>query len=166
MPQAEGSQNPKTNAASFRAAMLSPLGAAASGKLSRRLVHAFGAKTGYHSLADHGMIAANERAARTRCAAGGGAMSKKTVARPSIGIVGDYDHTKATHRLTSTAFDYLSNVLSYAWVPTVSLEVDTAKRLGAFDGLLIAPGSPYRSMAGAISAIAFARECGVPLLGT
>src|SRR4029079_14164917 len=38
--------------------------------------------------------------------------------------------------------------------------------LARYAGLLIAPGSPYRSMAGALAAIRYAREQGVPLLGT
>lgn len=39
-------------------------------------------------------------------------------------------------------------------------------RLAVFDGVWIAPGSPYRSMEGALGAIRYARERGVPLVGT
>ncbi len=39
-------------------------------------------------------------------------------------------------------------------------------RLAAYDGLWIAPASPYRSMEGALGAIRYARERGVPLVGT
>ncbi len=35
-----------------------------------------------------------------------------------------------------------------------------------FQGLLVAPGSPYESMEGALAAIRVARSRGVPLLGT
>jgi CTP synthase (UTP-ammonia lyase) len=40
------------------------------------------------------------------------------------------------------------------------------KRLSEFTGLWIGPGSPYKSMDGALSAIHFARQNGIPLLGT
>jgi CTP synthase (UTP-ammonia lyase) len=41
-----------------------------------------------------------------------------------------------------------------------------AEQLKEFVGFLIAPGSPYRSMQGALRVIRFARETGIPLLGT
>ena len=43
---------------------------------------------------------------------------------------------------------------------------DERCRAASYAGLLIAPGSPYRSMGGALKAIRVAREQGVPLLGT
>jgi CTP synthase (UTP-ammonia lyase) len=38
--------------------------------------------------------------------------------------------------------------------------------LAAFDGLWAAPGSPYRSLEGALAGVRFARERGVPFFGT
>jgi len=38
--------------------------------------------------------------------------------------------------------------------------------LAGYDGLFISPGSPYVSMEGALEAIRYARERGVPLVGT
>jgi len=38
--------------------------------------------------------------------------------------------------------------------------------VGADDGIWIAPASPYRSMDGALTAIRYARERGVPLVAT
>ena len=35
-----------------------------------------------------------------------------------------------------------------------------------FDGIWVAPGSPYRSEIGAIEVIRLARERGIPLFGT
>ncbi|TCC35832.1 glutamine amidotransferase-related protein [Kribbella speibonae] len=52
--------------------------------------------------------------------------------------------------------------LDVYWVPTD--EVDDA--LEAFDGIWLLPGSPYRSEAGAITAVRIARENGIPFLGT
>ncbi|WUJ75542.1 hypothetical protein OG809_20215 [Kribbella soli] len=48
------------------------------------------------------------------------------------------------------------------WIPTE--QVDEA--LEGFDGIWLLPGSPYRSEAGAITAIRIARERGIPFLGT
>jgi|SRR4051794_38242279 len=48
------------------------------------------------------------------------------------------------------------------WIPTE--QVDEA--LEGFDGIWLLPGSPYRSEAGAITAIRIARESGIPFLGT
>jgi CTP synthase (UTP-ammonia lyase) len=52
------------------------------------------------------------------------------------------------------------------WLPTAALEQDCALALAGFDGLWISLGSPYRSMRGALNAIRFGRERGLPVLGT
>ncbi|HEY9337345.1 MAG TPA: hypothetical protein VIQ79_23090 [Kribbella sp.] len=52
--------------------------------------------------------------------------------------------------------------LDVYWVPTD--EVDDA--LEGFDGVWLLPGSPYRSEAGALTAVRIARERGIPFLGT
>jgi len=49
------------------------------------------------------------------------------------------------------------------WIPTD--EVDEATIAG-FDGVWLLPGSPYRSEAGAVTAVRTARERGIPFLGT
>ena len=81
-----------------------------------------------------------------------------------IGIVGDFNPKNRTHRFTNTALDHLG--LRFEWVPTDAIEDEPEKRLAAYDGVWIAPASPYRSMDGALSAIRYARERGVPLVGT
>jgi CTP synthase (UTP-ammonia lyase) len=55
--------------------------------------------------------------------------------------------------------------VAWEWVPTESVG-DAAARLAGFDGIWIGPASPYRSMEGALAAIRYARERGVPLVGT
>jgi CTP synthase (UTP-ammonia lyase) len=45
-------------------------------------------------------------------------------------------------------------------------EIVAATRVACFSGLWCVPGSPYRSMEGALLAIRHARESGVPFLGT
>jgi CTP synthase (UTP-ammonia lyase) len=81
---------------------------------------------------------------------------------PNIGVIGDFDASNETHRATSAELEAAGATAT--WVPT--LAVGAAARLGDFDGLLISPGSPYVDMDGALSAIRFARERGMPLVGT
>ncbi len=86
------------------------------------------------------------------------------VVRPQIGVVGDFNASNPTHRFTNEALTHAG--LDFVWVPTDSVGSDPAERLTRFDGLWIAPASPYRSMDGALSAVRYAREREVPLVGT
>lgn len=87
----------------------------------------------------------------------------------AIAIVGDFDRSFEPHRVTEAtltqAGDSLGVQIKFEWLPTESL-ASTVEQLAAFRGLWIAPGSPYRSMQGALNAIRYARERNVPLLGT
>ncbi len=81
----------------------------------------------------------------------------------SIAIVGDRNPSYLTHTLTEEAFSDLG--VRFEWVPTpVVLEDPTL--LGAYGGCLMAPGTPYASMSGALEAIRYAREHDLALLGT
>ncbi|WP_020390240.1 glutamine amidotransferase-related protein [Kribbella catacumbae] len=51
--------------------------------------------------------------------------------------------------------------LDVYWVPT-----GEAEELKGFDGVWLLPGSPYASESGALAAVQWARESGVPFLGT
>ncbi len=93
----------------------------------------------------------------------------------SIGVIGDYDPDNETHTATSDALGHsamaLGTGVDTTWVPTTAVGKaaeagDVAAVLATFDALLVAPGSPYESMAGALAAIEHARREGVPLLGT
>ena len=81
-----------------------------------------------------------------------------------IGVVGDFNPKNPTHRFTNEALDHVG--LRFEWVPTDAIENEPEKRLEPYHGVWIAPASPYRSMDGALSAIRYARERGVPLVGT
>jgi CTP synthase (UTP-ammonia lyase) len=81
-----------------------------------------------------------------------------------IAVVGDFNPKNPTHQFTNAALDHVG--LPFEWVPTESIDGDPSTRLSSYHGLLIAPASPYRSMEGALSAIRYARERGVPLVGT
>jgi len=80
-----------------------------------------------------------------------------------IGVVGDFDPANRTHRFTNEALGHVG--LRFEWVPTDAVG-DWDERLAAYDGVWIAPASPYRSMDGALAAVRHARERGVPLVGT
>ncbi|HEV8440787.1 MAG TPA: hypothetical protein VGT40_22090 [Methylomirabilota bacterium] len=89
-------------------------------------------------------------------------MTTKTGAR--IAVVGDFNPKNPTHLFTNAALEHLG--LRFDWVPTDAVGDAAEPRLGDYDGLWIAPASPYRSMEGALAAIRYARERGVPLVGT
>jgi len=88
-----------------------------------------------------------------------------------IGMIGDFDPNRRSHIATNNALNHAANHLSItlaiSWLPTQSLlssEFQTG--LEQFDGLWASPGSPYRSMEGALKGIQFAREQNWPFVGT
>jgi CTP synthase (UTP-ammonia lyase) len=86
----------------------------------------------------------------------------------TIGLVGNYSASVPAHKAIPLALgraaDLLGMEVGFAWVS--SEEISDAARVASFDGIWCVPGSPYRSMDGALRAIRFAREEGVPFLGT
>jgi CTP synthase (UTP-ammonia lyase) len=87
------------------------------------------------------------------------------VTEPLVGIVGDYNPQNPTHRGTDTGLAHAR--IRFEWVPTTDVPPDRpAERLARYDGLFLAPASPYRNMEGALAAATLARERGVPLFGT
>ncbi len=88
-----------------------------------------------------------------------------------VGIVGDYDPKSRFHVATNESLSHAAHALSgsvdSSWLSTQSLEDQSVGTLlERFDALWCAPGSPYRSMDGALRAIRFAREMGWPFIGT
>lgn len=87
-----------------------------------------------------------------------------------IGVVGDWDPKNSTHIGTNEAFRHAENQLGATvevdWLPTASIIDMVRGDRGPYAGLLVAPGSPYRNMQGALNAVRWARENDVPLLGT
>ena len=80
-----------------------------------------------------------------------------------VAVVGDFNPRNHTHIGTNEALAHVG--LVPVWVPT-DAPGDWGDRLSRFNGVWIAPASPYRSMDGALTAIRYARERGVPLVGT
>jgi CTP synthase (UTP-ammonia lyase) len=92
-------------------------------------------------------------------------MRSRDTTKPTVGIVGDYDARRPSHTATDQALAHAG--ISSEWVPTDDVLPEKPEaRLAPYAGLFISPGSPYRSMNGALAAIRFARERGVPLVGT
>lgn len=84
-------------------------------------------------------------------------------------VVGDYDPTMYTHLAIDAALGHVrelrEHALEWSWLATSMLTADVAAQFALSDGLWLAPGSPYESMGGALSAIRHARETGLPFLG-
>ena len=84
-----------------------------------------------------------------------------------IGIVAEYSATYEPHVATSRAIEHSSEELglavSYEWISTVDVK---EAFFDVYDGLWVAPESPYKSMDKALRAIQSAREHGIPTLGT
>lgn len=82
-----------------------------------------------------------------------------------IAVVGDYQPDAVAHRALPEALKLsaakLGVEITAEWVAT-----DKVGALDGFDGIWVAPGSPYVSLDGALAAIRFARESGTPFLGT
>lgn len=91
------------------------------------------------------------------------------MARPlHLGLVGDHDEAITAHRAIPWALTLAAGVLGLTvrptWLHTETLLDDRA--VDGYDALWCVPGSPYRSMDGALRAIRHARETGTPFLGT
>jgi CTP synthase (UTP-ammonia lyase) len=89
----------------------------------------------------------------------------------NIGIIGDYDASRASHVATNAAIEHAAEYLSISaiasWLPTSSFLVENRhKTLEQYDAIWASSGSPYRSMEGAIKAIHIAREADRPFIGT
>ena len=80
-----------------------------------------------------------------------------------IGIVGERIPDFPPHVATDAALEHtaasLGVDLQWQWIPT-------DEDLPPVDAIWCAPGSPYRSLEGALAALRFGREQGVPTLGT
>ena len=87
-----------------------------------------------------------------------------------IGLIGDYSPNVKAHIAIPQAVALAANTLACdaetSWLATPQLEHDLEQSLLAFNALWCVPASPYASMQGALSAIRFARERGIPFLGT
>lgn len=84
--------------------------------------------------------------------------------------MGDFDASNATHIANNEALDHAASQLgapfTYEWVDTGRIEPEFDNIIQTYQGFLIAPGSPYKSMSGVLKIITYARTHKVPVLGT
>jgi CTP synthase (UTP-ammonia lyase) len=94
------------------------------------------------------------------------------MAPPRIGIVGEFQPNYAPHSAIAPSVEHARGAeacglpVTLAWVATDDAENMSTRELAGYAGWWIAPGSPYRSMDGALKVIRYAREQDIPLLGT
>jgi len=86
-----------------------------------------------------------------------------------VGLIGDRNDEVVAHRAIPRAIELAAAEskidVAVEWLGTGTID-PSAPDLARFSGLWCVPASPYRSAAGAIAAIRFAREHDVPFLGT
>lgn len=86
-----------------------------------------------------------------------------------VALVGDYDRTAVAHQAIPPALVLAGKSMGVAvdgeWLPTDTID-SSSPDLSRYDGIWCVPVSPYRSAAGAIAAIRFARSNRIPFLGT
>jgi CTP synthase (UTP-ammonia lyase) len=87
-----------------------------------------------------------------------------------LGIMGDFDASNPTHLANNEALDHAAKKFNkpfqYEWVETERIEPEFETIIRSYDGFLIAPGSPYKSMTGVLKIIEYARTHQIPTLGT
>jgi CTP synthase (UTP-ammonia lyase) len=87
-----------------------------------------------------------------------------------IGLIGDHDPGVTAHRAIPLALELAGArhgvAVSPEWIATDTLAAGVSAALAQCDGIWCVPASPYRSEAGALRGIRFARESRRPFLGT
>jgi CTP synthase (UTP-ammonia lyase) len=87
-----------------------------------------------------------------------------------LAIIGDFNPTSKTHLATNTAIEhakkYLNIELDTDWISTDSIIPNLDRITETYQSFWIAPGSPYKSMTGALEIIKYARLNNIPVLGT
>ncbi|MEO9174343.1 MAG: gamma-glutamyl-gamma-aminobutyrate hydrolase family protein [Gaiellales bacterium] len=77
-----------------------------------------------------------------------------------IAALGDRDSRHLTHREIDAAITLVPEGAEIRWLPTDGASLE------GFDGVWVLPGTPYRDDAAVLDAIRFAREQGMPILGS
>src|SRR5206468_9697656 len=84
--------------------------------------------------------------------------------------IGDFNPNVTAHQAIPKALALAAEAtgcpVEPVWLATDQVRVDDEQQFAGFDGLWCVPASPYASLEGALWAIRFARERGVPFLGT
>jgi CTP synthase (UTP-ammonia lyase) len=87
-----------------------------------------------------------------------------------VALIGDYNPNVTAHRAIPPALDLAARALGclveHTWIATPEPLRAAGALLRGYHAIWCVPNSPYASMEGALAAIRFAREQGVPFLGT
>jgi CTP synthase (UTP-ammonia lyase) len=88
--------------------------------------------------------------------------------KPKIAIIGEYYDNFDPHTSLNQSLEYLRDQFEfeYEWIETEAVEKAGNRRLENFAGIWSAPGSPFKSLDGALHAITYARVNDVPHIGT
>lgn len=90
--------------------------------------------------------------------------------RTRIALVGDYNPEVAAHGAIPEAIGLAADVVGSAfecvWLETGDITMDPEALLGDVNAIWVVPASPYANEDGVLDVIRFARETGVPFLGT
>ena len=88
--------------------------------------------------------------------------------KTKIAIIGEYYDKFEPHTFLNKSLDYLKDEydFEYEWVETIIIEKEGDHLLNEYKGIWSAPGSPFKSLEGALSAITYDRLNDVPHLGT
>ena len=88
---------------------------------------------------------------------------------PRLAFIGDFNPAVIAHQAIPPALQlaakHTGRTVTWEWIGTETI-TEAPPQLSAYDAIWCVPASPYRSMAGALAAIRFARESGRPFLGT
>lgn len=82
---------------------------------------------------------------------------------PHLALVGDFSAEVTAHRAIPIALAGTGQAATWEWLPTDAV---ASTDLHRYDGFWLTPGSPYRSLAGALAVVRFARTGRIPFLGT
>lgn len=87
-----------------------------------------------------------------------------------LAIIGDYNDSFRPHQATNEAIAHSIEKykikLHYDWISTDTIETNFEKIISTYSGFWVAPGSPYKSMTGALRIIQHIRENNIPTIGT
>lgn len=87
-----------------------------------------------------------------------------------IAVIGEFYKEFLPHTTLNQSLNDLSHYMNVPievdWIETTELVADPTHVLSPYHGIWSAPGSPFKSLEGALNAIKFARENNVPHLGT
>lgn len=88
--------------------------------------------------------------------------------RTRIAVIGEYCDTFRPHSALNESLNSFQKKydFEYEWIDTIAVETRRDSLLENFSGIWSAPGSPFKSLEGALYAISYARLNDIPHLGT